>query len=136
MEETVQKRKKTSGILIYVLCLLVAVVLWLIVMRGNPLVTNGEYRDIPLTVVGAETLQDEGYDYVCATMVRSVVLQGTREDLYECTRNRELTAYIDLSGLPVGVKSASLVATIEGLPEGVTLAEPVTVSITFQKRGN
>lgn len=134
MEESVKKKKRFAGIWVYVPCLLVAVIIWLAVMKAKPPTVTAEWRDVPVTVVGAEMLQDAGYDPVFSTVVRRVVLKGTREALYRCLNECDVTVCADLSSVAPGETSASVSAKVFGLPEGVTVAEPVSVVFTFNKR--
>ncbi len=134
MEDSVKKKKRFTGIWVYIPCLLIAVILWLAVMKANPPAVTSEWRDVPVMVVGAETMQAAGYDCVYATVVRRVVLQGTREALYRCVNEGEVTVCVDLSSVTPGVESASVSAKVFGLTEGVSVAEPVSVVFTFNKR--
>ena len=134
MEESVKKKKRFPGIWVYILCLLVAVLLWLIVMKVNPPKVTAEFRDVPVVVVDAENLQEAGYDYVCATTVRKIVLEGTREDLYRCTREGKLEVRVSLANVTPGIATASVTASVVGTTEGVEVAEHVSVSFAFNKR--
>ena len=133
MEDSVKKKKKFPGIWVYALCLLIAVFIWLAVMKANPPMITAEWRDVPVSVVGAEALQDAGYDCRYETVVKRVVLKGTRENLYRCFQESELTVCVDLSTVaPDGdTFSASVSGKVFGLKEGVSQAEPISVTFEF-----
>ena len=133
MEDSVKKKKKFSAIWVYGPCLLIAVFIWLAVMKANPPMITAEWRDVPVSLSGAEALQEAGYDCRYETVVKHVVLKGTRENLYRCVQESKLTVSVDLSTVvPDGDSfSATVSGKVFGLKEGVSQAEPISVTIEF-----
>ncbi len=77
-----------------IVCLLVAVVFWLYVMRIAPPLYDDTYTDIPVSVVGGENIAYTG----TAGNLSSLRIKATKEDLAKYT-SADITAWVNLADL-------------------------------------
>ena len=77
-----------------IVCLLVAVVFWLYVMRVVAPLYDDTYTDVPVSVVGAETFAYTG----TASSLPVLRIQATKENLAKYTRD-DVTAWVNLTDL-------------------------------------
>lgn len=77
-----------------IVCLLVAVIFWLYVMRVAPPLYDDTYTDVPVSVVGAESFAYTG----TAGNLSALRIKATKEDLAKYTA-ADVVAWVDLLDL-------------------------------------
>ena len=118
-----------------VVCLLLAVVMWLFVMYVAPPEYSETYRDISVTVLTS----DEHPDYAGRVDSSiSVRVWGTKEELLHCNASN-LYAYVEISDLAERESVLSIGKTYEMpvtvvVPEGLEVRDEYFVQMLLENR--
>ena len=132
-KESVTRKKKKHSWLTYILCLLLALCIWLAVMWVNPPKTETVFHDIPLILTGTEDAEDAGYFCLADDTVSAASFRGTRMQL-SAVRGK-VTAKADVSDVVPALGTADIPVSFSGLGE-VEVARDVTVKVTFVRRAD
>lgn len=128
-KESAARKKKKYSWLTYVLCLALAVLIWLAVMWVNPPKTETVLHNIPVTLTGAATAEREGY--TCSyTATVNATFRGTRLQL--SALKGKVTATVNAEGIDPACGKADLPVTFS-YPEGAEAVDEVTVTVLFLK---
>ncbi len=123
---------KSSHIVAKIVCLLLAVVLWLYVMYDAAPQYTEVYANVPVAVLGTEDLTST------STPVVRVRVRGTKAALYECDEE-DIHASVHIADLAdkdgkieVGITHTATV--VFELPEGMSVDGDYTVSVFVQEK--
>lgn len=133
MEEK-EKTVKTHKTLYKILALLIAVVLWVFVSYQETTESSRWIRDVPITIVGADTLDQRGY-YVTDTdrATVDVKLEGERTDLPKVVEG-DITARLDVSAVEAaGTTSLTCDISVDKKNIDVVASRHSSVLVTAEK---
>lgn len=122
------KKKKSNHVwLTYLICLVLAVMVWLAVMWFHPPKTEVVFHDVPVQLVGTAELDAAGYACQADAVIKSVTLSGTRMELSKA--RGELVAVVDLSSLSQRSGTFTLPVYLSS-PGEVETTQDVTLTVT------
>ncbi len=126
--------RRPQHLLARAVCLFLAVITWLCVMRVADPVQDASFSGVPLAVKEVETLAYTGVPDSASLHVR---IRATKAVLATVTAE-DLHAYIDMADLPTDLTPAADVTCVMpvhfDLPEGVLIDGDYTVKIRLQSK--
>ncbi len=121
-----EKETKNYKIFLKVICTMLAVLLWVYVSYDKNTTSSNTFKNIPVTIVGIESLEGRNLAVLSGELYASVKLSGSRNVLARVNK-ADIKAVVDVSDITTVGEQNPLI-TIMGIPDTLSVEDRRIVS--------